>query len=306
LGAGCASTPKQVPELNDARAEVLRANSDPLAQEAAGVRLKKANEALSRAEDSFAQHKPLPDILHQSYLATRQAQIAEAQTSELRSRKEVEQGEADRNRVLLEARTTEAAIAEAAAARAKSDAATANSNAATANSNAAAANSNAAAQAAATRDQLAAAAEESARLRAELEDLHAKQTERGMVLTLGDVLFDTGKTTIKPGAMLTVNRLAEFLRMQSTLNVMIEGHTDSMGTDEYNLDLSQRRADAVRTALVTQGIPNERILSRGLGKSYPTASNDSAGGRQQNRRVEVVFSDAKGQFSPAAERLTKS
>jgi outer membrane protein OmpA-like peptidoglycan-associated protein len=288
LGAGCASAPKQVPELDAARVEVQRANSDPLAQEAAGMRLKKANDALQLADESFRQHKPLPEIQHQAYLATRQAQIAEAQTSELRYRKEIEQGQADRNRVLLEARTTEAALAEAAAARATSNAQIQ------------------AANAAAARGELANANDEAARLRAELETLNAKQTDRGMVLTLGDVLFDTGKTTLKPGAMLTVNRLADFLRSQSSLNVMIEGHTDSVGTDDYNLDLSQRRADAVRTALVSQGIANDRILSRGLGKSFPTASNDSAGGRQQNRRVEVVFSDAKGQFAPAAERLTKS
>ena len=249
------------------------------------MRLKKAQDALRQAEESLKSGKPEALVRHQAYLAGRQAQIAKEQTNELRDRKEVEQGQAERNRVLLEARTTEATLAEAAAARAKGDAATQ------------------AAQAATARDQLAAASEEAARLRAELEGLQAKQTDRGMVLTLGDVLFDTGQATIRAGAMLTIEKLAAFLRDKPTMAVMIEGHTDSMGGDEYNLALSQRRADAVTGALTSRGVALERVHSRGLGKGYPTASNETASGRQQNRRVEIIFSDAKGQFAPTAQRL---
>jgi outer membrane protein OmpA-like peptidoglycan-associated protein len=156
----------------------------------------------------------------------------------------------------------------------------------------------------AARNELANAADESARLRAELEGLQAKQTDRGMVLTLGDVLFATGQTTIRPGAMLTVERLADFLRSRPTLAVMIEGHTDSVGGDDYNRDLSQRRSDAVMAALASRGVAATSLRSRGLGEGYPSASNDSPGGRQQNRRVEVIFSDADGKFAPSAERLS--
>ena len=162
------------------------------------------------------------------------------------------------------------------------------------------------AQALDAREQLAAASGESNRLRAELEGLQAKQTDRGMVLTLGSVLFDTGQTVIRPGAMRRVDRLAEFLRNRPSFNVRIEGHTDSMGGDDYNLGLSQRRADALRAALVSRGVSGERVDSHGLGKTYPVASNDSASGRQQNRRVEIIFSDEKGQFSAGAERLSRS
>jgi outer membrane protein OmpA-like peptidoglycan-associated protein len=87
---------------------------------------------------------------------------------------------------------------------------------------------------------------------------------------------------------------------------MIEGHTDSMGGDDYNLALSQRRAEAVSNALIARGIPAGRVQTHGLGKTFPVATNDSASGRQQNRRVEVIFSDDKGQFPQAAERLTRS
>jgi outer membrane protein OmpA-like peptidoglycan-associated protein len=257
------------------------------------MRLKKAEEALRLADESVKQHKPPALIRHQAYLADRQALIAKEQTAELRARKEVEQGQAERNRVLLEARTTEAALAQADAERSKAAAESSRQNAAAQG-----------AQADAARHQLAAASDESARLRAELEELQAKQTERGMVLTLGDVLFASGQATIRPGAMRTVDRLADFLRNRSALYVAIEGHTDSVGEEDFNLGLSQRRADAINAALVSRGIDPRRVRSRGLGESYPSASNDSPGGRQQNRRVEIVFSDEKGQFSPSAERLS--
>jgi outer membrane protein OmpA-like peptidoglycan-associated protein len=320
LVAGCASTPQPIPELAAARTEVQEANNDPLAQEAAGMRLKKADEALRVANESSDRRRPVEQIRQQAYLATRQAQIAKAQTAELRARKEIEQGQAERNQVLLDARTSEAALATADARRSRNDAERSRSDAATetaqANAETASARADAersrsdaavqTADAAAAREQLAVASDESVRLRTELEALHAKQTERGMVLTLGDVMFDTGRAVVRPSALRTVERLAEFLRHESSLNVMIEGHTDSVGGDEYNLDLSQRRADAVRAALVDHGIAADRVRTHGLGESYPSASNDSAGGRQQNRRVEIIFSDGAGQFSSAAERLSRS
>ena len=300
LAAGCASTPKTIPELETARAELRQATGDPLAQEAAGIRLNEAEAALAVAEKSASQRKPLALIQHQSYLATQHARIAQAQISELRARQEVEQGETERNKVLLEARTLEAAASDARAASASREAAMQTAAASAARTEA----NTARGEADAARDQLANAADESARLRAELEGLQARQTDRGMVLTLGDVLFATGQTTIRPGAMLTVERLADFLRARPTLAVMIEGHTDSVGGDDYNRDLSQRRSDAVMAALTSRGVAATSLRSRGLGEGYPSASNDSPGGRQQNRRVEVIFSDADGKFAPSAERLS--
>lgn len=307
ITAGCASTPKIIPELETARAELRQAKGDPLSQEAAGIRINKAEAALAMAEKSASERKPMPLIQHQSYLATQHARIAQAQTSELRARQEVEQGETERNKVLLEARTAEAASSDARAASAAREAAmqTAAASAARNEANAARGDADTArGEADAARLQMANAADESARLRAELEGLQAKQTERGMVLTLGDVLFATDQTTIRPGAMLTVERLAEFLRGRPTLAVMIEGHTDSVGADDYNRDLSQRRSDAVMAALASRGVAAANLRSRGLGEGFPSASNDSPGGRQQNRRVEVVFSDPEGKFSPSAERVS--
>lgn len=152
------------------------------------------------------------------------------------------------------------------------------------------------------RQRAAAAEQEALELQQALADLQAKQTKRGMVLTLGDVLFDTDKAILKPGAQVTMDRLAAFLNDYPERHLLIEGHTDSRGTDEYNLSLSTRRARAVREALVDRGITPERLRAVGLGEEYPVASNDSRAGQQQNRRVEIVVSDDEGDFPAAAER----
>ena len=131
-------------------------------------------------------------------------------------------------------------------------------------------------------------------MQAELDALKAKPTERGLVLTLGDVLFDTGKAELNSGASRKLDQLVQFLNDQPNRNVEIDGFTDSVGSDAYNLDLSQRRADAVRSALIGRGIAAARIGSKGYGENYPVASNNEASGRQLNRRVEVVIGDENG------------
>lgn len=131
-------------------------------------------------------------------------------------------------------------------------------------------------------------------LRAEMEALQAEQTERGMVLTLGDVLFDLNKADLKPAGMRTVQRLSDFMMEYGDRRVRVEGYTDSTGSESYNQDLSERRAMAVRDALTAEGIARSRIEVMGYGEAYPVASNDTSAGRQQNRRVEIVISDENG------------
>jgi OmpA-OmpF porin, OOP family len=131
---------------------------------------------------------------------------------------------------------------------------------------------------------------ENERMQQELKDLQAKQTDRGMVLTLGDVLFDTGKSTLKPGAYATIDRLANVLNKTQSAKVTIEGHTDSTGSDETNQTLSEQRAMAVQSALMQRGVSGSQIASLGKGETTPVAGNDSASGRQANRRVELIFS----------------
>jgi outer membrane protein OmpA-like peptidoglycan-associated protein len=128
-------------------------------------------------------------------------------------------------------------------------------------------------------------------LESELSELKAKQTEKGIVLTLGDILFETGKAHLLPGAVRSIDILADFLKKYQKRHVLIEGFTDSFGTETYNLGLSQQRADAVRDALGVRGIVAERITARGYGEQFPIASNKTSAGRQQNRRVEIIILD---------------
>jgi outer membrane protein OmpA-like peptidoglycan-associated protein len=132
----------------------------------------------------------------------------------------------------------------------------------------------------------------------QLKALNAQQTERGMMITLGDVLFSTNKAQLKSGGMRNVQKLAEFLVQYPKYKVSVEGHTDSQGSDEHNQALSEQRAYAVRTALMDQTISSDRIATRGYGEGFPVAGNDTDAGRQLNRRVEIILSDENGNIAP--------
>ncbi|MDM8547300.1 OmpA family protein [Candidatus Venteria ishoeyi] len=127
------------------------------------------------------------------------------------------------------------------------------------------------------------------RLQQELAALQAKKTDRGMVMTLGDVLFATGKADLMPGAVSTLQRLADFLQQHPEKNLKIEGHTDSTGSSSMNLQLSENRANAVRSALTAKGVDSGRIQTIGLGMSQPIAPNKTKEGRQRNRRVDIII-----------------
>jgi outer membrane protein OmpA-like peptidoglycan-associated protein len=130
--------------------------------------------------------------------------------------------------------------------------------------------------------------QEADRLRQQLQNMQARQTERGVVLTLGNVLFQTDSANLVPGAAQHVDQLATVLRQHPDYTVEIDGYTDSTGSDTYNLGLSQRRAETVRRELALRGIDPSRLTARGHGKAAPVASNDTSAGRQMNRRVEVL------------------
>jgi outer membrane protein OmpA-like peptidoglycan-associated protein len=149
--------------------------------------------------------------------------------------------------------------------------------------------------------EAAAAKEKLAATQAQLAELQAKQTNRGMVVTLSGVLFDTGRATLKPGAELTLDRLSTMLKQNANARVMIDGFTDNTGSPETNQTLSQQRADAVAAALIARGVSADRVRAVGRGEEYPVATNSTAAGRQQNRRVEIVLSDASGRFAQSEE-----
>jgi len=145
---------------------------------------------------------------------------------------------------------------------------------------------------------LAARTAEADRAKAALKDLQAKSTDRGIVMTLGDVMFDVGKANLKPGGTRVVDKLAGFLGENPQRTVAVEGFTDSTGAEEYNQELSERRAEAVKAALIRSGTDPGRVAIQGYGEEYPVAGNESSSGRQLNRRVEIVLSDETGKVAP--------
>lgn len=266
LGA-CASTPKSIAELDTARAVVAQVEASPRAGVAA-ENVAEARKSLDRANKLASNGGKLEDIKFESEVAAKHAQIANEKVLTVLAKEEVEKGTAQRQAVLIEAREREAQLR--------------------------------AAQANAAQSEAQAARAKAASLEEELKALQAKQTDRGMVLTLGDVLFDTGKSTLKPGAYVTIDRLAQALKQAPDRQVVIEGHTDSVGSDDYNQELSQRRAMAVQSALMQRGVSGSQISATGKGESFPVASNDDAAGRQQNRRVEMIFAnEAPANAGPA-------
>ena len=288
LLAACATTsPQSESALAQAQTAVRTLEVDPLAAQTAGKPLQDARDSLAAAEKAQQDHRPPDEVVHLAYLVRRHAEVGEAMIAETRAQQQIAAAQTRRDQVLMAARERDAAAAQQQALSAQAQAAAAQS------------------QAAAARNQASAANDEAAAAREQLIALQAKQTERGMVLTLGsNVLFDTGSDVLKPGADDALNRVAQFLQGQTNVKLRIEGHTDSRGSSSYNEALSQRRADAVYHALVRRGVDSARIDAVGRGMELPVATNDTAEGRQQNRRVELIFSNEQGQFasmgSPAA------
>ncbi|RMQ40002.1 OmpA protein [Pseudomonas cichorii] len=128
--------------------------------------------------------------------------------------------------------------------------------------------------------------------------LNAKQTERGTLVTFGDVLFDLNRAELKPGAHGNISKLAQFLQENPDRKVIVEGYTDSTGSAAYNQTLSENRANSVRAALVRMGVDPTRIVAQGYGKEYPVADNTSNSGRAMNRRVEVTISNDNQPVAP--------
>lgn len=273
--AGCASTPKSNEALESARSIVQAAEADPNAAKYAPVDLQTAKADLAVADAAFMRRDE-PSIAQPAYLAAQNARLARLRGAAKADDARVAAGQAERDSIVLAARTNQvdsANRAKDAANRATNDANRATDDAKLA------------------RDQ---ATENAARLQAEVDALKAKPTDRGLVLTLGDVLFETGSASLSPGAGRNMDRLVQFLTDHPERMVQIDGFTDSIGTDSYNQDLSQHRADAVRYQLVSRGISSTRIGTQGYGKAYPVASNSESSGRQLNRRVEVVIGADNG------------
>ena len=269
--AGCASAPVDDGLILQARQAVSQAESNPNVTQFAPTELDRARKLLINAESAAKDKGPKDKVTaHYAYLATQVSHIAEQRAKEQVAIARIKAGETERQRILISARESEtnralaqARDAQAAAEQARNEAQNAQS-------------------------QMAQAQAENQRLMGELQ---AAQTNRGIVLTLGDVLFDTGEAQLKAGATRPIEQIATFLQENPERSVQVEGFTDSRGTDEYNQQLSQRRADAVAQAIVQRGIDSQRVRALGYGEEFPKASNESAGSRQLNRRVEIIVSN---------------
>jgi len=236
--------------LERAQANFQQAQQNPNITNYAPVALQEAQSSLQRAERVWKEDEDRKEVGHLTYLVERRIEIARATADKKMAEAKLARLGETREQILLNARTRDAQHAQSEAEQAKAQA---------------------------------------RQLAQELADLKAKQTERGLVLTLGDVLFAYNQAELKPGALQNLYQLVTFLRENPERQVIIEGHTDSHGSDDYNQDLSRRRAEAVRSFLLKNGIPPQRITARGYGEAYPVAPNGNEAGRQQNRRVEVVI-----------------
>ncbi|MCC5793469.1 MAG: OmpA family protein [Chromatiales bacterium] len=259
LLGGCATTPVSPPGAADVRARLVQLQADPNLASRAPVAIREAEAAVRIAEEPVGTDVALG--AHRVLMADRKVEIAKARAQTRYAEDQRARLSEERASTRLAARTREADQARDSADAARAGAA----------------------------DAAALAALEAAELRRQIEALEARETERGLVLTLGDVLFDTAQSDIKAGATSNLVKLAEFLRQYPERGVVIEGHTDNVGSAAYNQALSERRADAVKSWLMQQGIASRRMVTSGKGLHQPVADNATATGRQLNRRVEVII-----------------
>jgi outer membrane protein OmpA-like peptidoglycan-associated protein len=270
LLAACAGTPVAPDGATAARSKLSALQADPNLASRAPVAIEQADAAVRIAEQP---EKNADLVSHRVYLADRKIDIARAQAETRYAEDQRTALSSQRETARLDSRTREADSAKAAANVARNAADLARSDASLARSDADAAN-------AATME-----------LQRQIDAMQAKVTDRGLVLTLGDVLFASGTAELLSGATGNLDQLVSFLGNYPTRTVMIEGHTDNVGSSSSNQVLSERRADSVRSYLVRRGVDAARLTTTGAGESAPVSSNDSTAGRQQNRRVEVIISN---------------
>ena len=315
--SACASNAPNA-SLESARAVVSQTADNPEVVRRAPLELKAARDTIDKADSVWRNDRDEGEVNHLSYLAKQRAEVARNLARSRQVDEDVKDANSAGDKLRLEARTREAEkarldaiaaqnqtqTAQAQARQAQIDAANAQQNAAAATRMAAAdrAQSIAAQEAAATErlraEQAAgtanAAQERVRQLEAQLRDIEGKQTERGLLVTLGDVLFAFNKSELTPQAGPRLDKLASFLKQFPQRKLLVEGYTDAVGTDAYNMELSERRAEAIREALVARGVGTTRVVTKGYGKAYPVADNASVDGRAVNRRVEVVIADENG------------
>ncbi|HEV8690360.1 MAG TPA: OmpA family protein [Ideonella sp.] len=273
LLTACSTVTLPPPALSQARGAVRSAELDPAVLNLAPLELKKATDSLARANALFNQGKPAAEVSSAAYVANVQAQTAVAIAQAKTHDTAITGMQAEREKARADAQAMAASKAQVQAGASERRAVSAEQQTAVAQASASDA------------QQLA------AQLKLRLAELQAQQTERGMLVTLGDVLFETGRSDVKPAAQTSLHKLADFLAQYPARRVLIEGHTDNVGSSLYNEGLSLRRAEAVDTALIGMGVAGKRVATVGYGEDYPVADNATDTNRALNRRVEVYIAE---------------
>jgi outer membrane protein OmpA-like peptidoglycan-associated protein len=255
LLAACASAPQQNAALEQARSQYNVAQSDPQVTALAPIELKRAGDALGEANQAWEHQEKSEMVDSLAHIAKEKVDIAQNVARQKAAEASIADAAKQRDQLIIDKRTRDADRAQAAAHEAQ---------------------------------------DRARMLESQLAELAAKKTERGMVVTLNDVLFNTNKSELNSGGIRTLQKLADILTKNPDRAILVEGFTDSTGSVNYNLELSTRRANAVRDALMGMGVASNRIVARGLGKEYPVAGNETASGRQLNRRVEIIFPNENG------------
>lgn len=285
LGA-CSSMPDRNAALDQARSRFNLAQGDSQVAALAPDELSRAGESLRVADKAWTDGNSPVTVDHLAYMANQRVTIAQETASSKASQTIVANAGAERDRMRLESRTMEAESA-------KRDLNVSEQNSAMKSNQLANASASATATAAATalREQESAMRNAAAinDLQTQLSELNAKKTDRGMVVTLGDVLFATGDAKLLAAGSNSMVKLAEAFKSNPQRKATIEGYTDSVGAPNANYTLSERRASSVMTALTNLGVPADRLSTRAHGEESPVADNGTAVGRQMNRRVEIVF-----------------
>lgn len=268
LGA-CSSTPTSTGLLEQARGDFQSAQADARVASYAPAEMKQATTAMDQANLAASNNDSAEKIDKLAYLAKQKIALTREVAKQKTAEAEVNNSGKERDQIRLDQRTAEADQAKRTAQVAQGDAAQA-------------------------QRETQAAQAHAAVLETQLADLAARKTERGIIITLGDVLFGTDQARLTPDGMRTAQKLADVLQQNPQRAVLIEGFTDSTGSSAHNQELSERRATAVRTALNELGVARGRIAIQAYGEAYPIATNDTAANRQLNRRVEIVLSGDNG------------
>jgi len=265
LVGACSSMPKTTSMLDQSRSDYQVAQSNPKVANYASVEMRQAGEALDKANIAANQNESIENIDKLAYIAKQKIALTQEVAKQKSAEADVANSSKERDQVRLDQRSKEVNQARMETRVAQGDAAQAQAHA--------------------------------AKLEQQLADLSASKTDRGLVITFGDVLFGVDQARLNSNGMLMAQKVADVLQQNPERNVMIEGFADSTGSTSHNQELSERRATAVYIVLKEMGVASGRASVRGYGESYPVAANDTKENRQLNRRVEIILSDTDGKIS---------